>query len=163
MGLSNAERDEQLRILRRHPDEHLVLPAGRYTKDVRVLVEVDGLRVSLHRWLYRETVGPLGDREFLLPDCGTEGCQTPTHRFLSPSPHRLGPSSAAPRILLGTPRAWEINAAKTHCPQGHEYSPQNNYIWVDKKGRRHRKCRRCTIFRAMEQSQRETEEKRARS
>lgn len=31
------------------------------------------------------------------------------------------------------------NAKKTHCPQNHEYKPENTY--VDKKGSRH--CRMC--------------------
>lgn len=30
------------------------------------------------------------------------------------------------------------NAAKTHCPQGHEYTPENTYRW-----RAGRRCRRC--------------------
>jgi hypothetical protein len=32
------------------------------------------------------------------------------------------------------------NAGKTHCPQGHEYSPENTY--VDSNG--HRWCRVCS-------------------
>lgn len=34
----------------------------------------------------------------------------------------------------------ERQKAKTHCPQGHEYTPENTYQW--REG--HRQCRTCT-------------------
>lgn len=38
-----------------------------------------------------------------------------------------------------------INAAKTHCPQGHEYSPENTYVQLPRKGRMTtgRLCKAC--------------------
>ncbi len=37
------------------------------------------------------------------------------------------------------------NADKTHCPQGHPYTPENTYYFVSQKGkfRRSRICRTC--------------------
>jgi hypothetical protein len=34
------------------------------------------------------------------------------------------------------------NRAKTHCAQGHEYTPENTYI---RKGTTHRHCRACLV------------------
>lgn len=42
--------------------------------------------------------------------------------------------------LNGRPDIGEVNAAKTHCPAGHEYTPENTII--DRDGRRCRVCRR---------------------
>jgi hypothetical protein len=42
--------------------------------------------------------------------------------------------------LLRNPKTIPaINAAKTHCPEGHEYNEENTYI--TKKGKRN--CRTC--------------------
>ena len=35
------------------------------------------------------------------------------------------------------------NANKTHCPQGHEYTPENTYVEHDYKGRIGRHCKIC--------------------
>lgn len=35
------------------------------------------------------------------------------------------------------------NAAKTHCPRGHEYTPENTYSRTTTKGYRRRECRTC--------------------
>lgn len=40
------------------------------------------------------------------------------------------------------------NAAKTHCPQGHPYSPENTYQTRTRDGRRRRECRACRRERA---------------
>lgn len=34
-------------------------------------------------------------------------------------------------------------ARKTHCPHGHEYTPENTYSRVRADGRNHRVCREC--------------------
>lgn len=37
------------------------------------------------------------------------------------------------------------NVVKTHCPQGHEYTPENTRHYVYKNGRKNRFCRACNI------------------
>lgn len=32
---------------------------------------------------------------------------------------------------------------KTHCPYGHEYTPENTYVYLSNKGRPSRTCRTC--------------------
>jgi hypothetical protein len=158
MGLSTAERDAALARVRSHPYDHLVLAPSAYTKDGRVLTEVDGLRVSLHRWLYEREAGPLKPYEFLLLECGTAGCMTPAHRLKSKSTRR--PRHKEPRPASTGLPGWKLNSLKTHCPQGHEYTESNTYFWEDREGRMHRKCRKCTIVRAQRQHERERAEKR---
>jgi len=52
-------------------------------------------------------------------------------------------------------RAGEVggakNRAKTHCPQGHPYSPENTYYYKDGKVR---VCRECAITRTIERRKR---------
>jgi hypothetical protein len=46
--------------------------------------------------------------------------------------------------LLRSPlTAPHHNAAKTHCPQGHEYTPENTYSRKTPKGYDRRECRTC--------------------
>lgn len=40
-----------------------------------------------------------------------------------------------------------LNAAKTHCPNGHEYTPDNIYWQKSKKGPPSRRCKTCTLER----------------
>ena len=42
---------------------------------------------------------------------------------------------------------------KTHCPQRHEYTPDNIY-WVRVNGRMHRKCRTCILASVAERNRR---------
>lgn len=39
---------------------------------------------------------------------------------------------------------FKVNAAKTHCPKGHEYTPENTYQRLRKDGGYSRQCRACT-------------------
>ena len=55
----------------------------------------------------------------------------PEHlRLLTPLEHRRahGPNA---------------NALKTHCDAGHEFTPENTYLWTGKDGSTRRKCRIC--------------------
>ena len=35
----------------------------------------------------------------------------------------------------------------THCKHGHEWTPENTYLYLDKNGLTRRKCRSCTLRR----------------
>lgn len=88
-----------------------------------------GRAVNAHIWAYEQFVGlvPEGlqlDHFF----CDTPLCVNPEHvRPASPRENVLRSDSFV---------AW--NLAKTHCKRGHEFTPENTYLW---NGGRH--CRAC--------------------
>lgn len=85
----------------------------------------------VHTWYYETHIGAIP--EGLEPDhlCRNRLCANPDH--LEVVTHREN-------ILRGeSPQA--INARKTHCPQGHEYTPENTKIQT-RGGRLCRECQR---------------------
>lgn len=92
--------------------------------------QADGKSVGAHRFAYIETHGqPLAG---LVLDhlCRVRHCVNPEH---------LEPVTEQTNILRGlAPTA--INAVKTHCDHGHEFTPENTYRMP--AGRACRECRR---------------------
>lgn len=56
-----------------------------------------------------------------------------------------------------TARAWSPNGTKTHCKNGHEFAPENTYIYPDGK----RRCRTCYTAYLREWKRRRREQQRA--
>jgi len=74
---------------------------------------VTGAKMVLaHRWSYRNT-----------------SCVNPTH---------LEPVTQRENLMRGESFS-AVNAIKTHCPKGHEYTPENTAIWKNE-----RKCKICS-------------------
>lgn len=92
----------------------------------------DGRTVKAHRWSYQHHVGPIPDGMQLDHLCRVRHCVNPEH---------LEPVTNRENSLRGIgPTA--INAAKTHCKRGHEFTPENTYR--DAKGRMCRACKKLT-------------------
>lgn len=89
----------------------------------------DGRTLLTHRVSYELNVGPIPEGLTLDHLCRVRHCINPAH---------LEPVTARENILRGETLA-AANIAKTHCPQGHPYSPENTYIY---KGSR--SCRICS-------------------
>lgn len=97
--------------------------------------------VYAHRWAYEYFVGPIPEGMDLDHLCRTRDCVNPAH--LEPVPRRTN--------LLRGKTTPAVNVAKTRCPQGHEYSPENTY--VDSTGARH--CKACRLERSRSDRMRE--------
>lgn len=93
---------------------------------------VDRKVTMAHRFAYQLLVGPIPDG-YELDHVRTRGC---THRncvnpaHLEPVTHRIN--------CLRSDSPPAVNAQKTHCKHGHEFTPENTYMF-----RGYRYCRAC--------------------
>lgn len=72
-------------------------------------------RILAHRFSYQLLVGPIPQGLVIDHLCRVPRCVNPAH--LEPVTHKVN-------ILRGVGHT-AVNAAKTHCPRGHEYTPEN--------------------------------------
>lgn len=104
-----------------------------------------------HRWAYEAVVGPIADGLVIDhtchnrdPDC-RDGNACLHRRCVNPA-HLEAVTSPVNTMRGKTPTA--INAAKTHCDSGHEFTPENTYIRRRKGRHLGRDCRACNRDRA---------------
>jgi len=89
-----------------------------------------------HRVAYMICIGPIPEGMTIdhvrARGCTSRACVNPAH---------LEPVSRGENVMRGDtiPAA---NAAKTHCVNGHEFTPENTIIHR-RNGRRYRACRQC--------------------
>jgi hypothetical protein len=102
-----------------------------------------GTTHSAHRVAYELAVGPIPDGltlDHLSGLCGNRHCVKvvadeygPAH--LEPVTHRVN------NMRSSSPSA--LNAQKTHCKRGHEFTPENTYVAPDRPNSR--ACRKCLV------------------
>jgi hypothetical protein len=93
---------------------------------------VNGRKVIAHRWSYQHFVGPIPDEyEVDHVVCNRPPCVNPAH---------------LEAVTLQVNRERR-NARKTHCVNGHEYTPANTGWQVDSDGYRNRYCKTCNRIR----------------
>lgn len=85
-------------------------------------------RMLAHRYAYEIENGPIGDGLEIDHLCFTPSCVRPDHLRVVTRAENL----AARRPFL------HPMSLRTHCPSGHEYTPENTRLY---DGRRH--CRAC--------------------
>ena len=96
----------------------------------RMAIREDGQvrRVAAHRIAYETFVGPIPADLVLDHLCRVRACCNPQH---------VEPVTLAENVLRSEATIASINAAKKHCPQGHEY------VTRIRNGRPQRACRIC--------------------
>ncbi len=79
----------------------------------------------VHRKVYRELIGPIPERYEIDHKCKVRNCVLPDHLEAVTSKENVN-------------RSVNHNRIKTHCKNGHEFTPENTYLYRDK-----RDCRTC--------------------
>lgn len=89
-----------------------------------------------HRFSYSHAKGEIPKGLVIDHLCRNTSCVNPEHleAVTCGENTRRGMTGEAAR------RRW---AAITHCSQGHEYTPENSYVYRSKKGYPFRSCRAC--------------------
>lgn len=98
-----------------------------------------GRDIKAHRFAYETLRGAVPDGLELDHLCRNASCVNPEH---------LEPVTHQENMLRGVDVSG-VNARKTHCPQGHAYSPENTYRGEPTARRRgvRRQCRTCHLER----------------
>lgn len=106
----------------------------------------EGKNVGAHRWSYEHFVKPIPEGyevdHICHPDDGScPGGESDHHRRCVNPAHLK--AVTGPENNLRSTSATALNARKTHCPAGHEYTPENTRIRNLPNGRKGRDCKEC--------------------
>lgn len=101
--------------------------AVRDPKGYGVFTTSEGKKVGAHRVAYELLVGPIPEGLVLDHLCRNPGCVRPSH--------------LEPVTFLVNVQRGHRHVNTTHCPNGHEYTPENTG-W--NRARNHRHCLICT-------------------
>ena len=88
----------------------------------------------VHRLAWEEAYGPIPAGMSVLHRCDVPACCNPNHLFLGSQQDNVTDMQEKGRFKGRS----SINAAKTHCKRGHEFTPENTLTY-----RGMRTCRQC--------------------
>jgi hypothetical protein len=92
-------------------------------------------KLRAHRVAYTLTNGPISDGLLLDHiECKNRACCNPDH---------VRPVTPQINSIENSDGQSALNAAKTHCPQGHAYAGDNLIFGKGRRGRPERRCRTC--------------------
>lgn len=96
-----------------------------------------GVHISVHRYIWIQEYGPIPESDVPLEidhQCKNRACSNVDHLRLVTKKINMTEN------ISGT--GWQLNAAKTHCKHGHEFTEENT---IRSKDRRRRWCRTCSL------------------
>lgn len=105
---------------------------------------LNGSQTSAHRFAYETWNGPI-PKGMQIDHVKSRGC---TNRHCV-NPDHLEVVTSRENMQRGG--AWLVNGQKTHCPRGHEYTPENTYL-QHRGNTTMRQCKACSRIRAKTRS-----------
>ncbi len=102
----------------------------------------NGKKTGAHRAAYEMEYGLIPEGMQVLHRCDNPPCVRPDHLFLGTHADNMADRSSKNRQSTGSVHG-EFQRRKTHCPKGHEYTPENTYYGKQGNGWQRRKCRKC--------------------
>lgn len=108
---------------------------GSRRKDGYGRFRIDGKTQLAHRVSFEIWKGPIPNGMDVCHRCDNPSCVNPVHLFLATHVGNMQDKIKKRR---------DHNQQKTHCPQGHEYTPANAYT---APGTNSRACRTCRCIR----------------
>lgn len=106
---------------------------GRIAKNGYAQAWHRGTNTSAHRVSYIAFKGEIPFKYTVDHLCRNIICVNPDH--LEAVPHKVNAARGNP--------LWKQEAARTHCPYGHEYTEDNTYSYPTKHGGVCRNCKTC--------------------
>lgn len=101
----------------------------------------EGRAWKAHRVSYEHHVGPIPEGMKVLHACDNPPCVNPAH---------LGVGTQRDNMRQASERGRFFNQRKTHCKEGHPFSPENTYVMGSGK----RVCKTCNQARCARQYRR---------
>jgi len=95
-------------------------------------IQYAGRPCDVHRLAYRLWRGDIPAGLHLDHLCRVRDCVNPEH---------LDPVTCKENVMRSPIALGRINAAKTHCPQGHEYTDANTTVYLRRGKYPERRCR----------------------
>lgn len=116
------------------PNSGCWLWEGAVNSDGYGEIRRDRKNFKVHRLAWEEANGPIPRGLNVCHTCDVPACCNPGHMFLGTQLDNVTDMRVKGRFKGGS----SLNALKTHCPQGHEYTPENTMTFNGM-----RSCRCC--------------------